>query len=51
MIEWLPVARVDVEKVATALVTELVPSVVVPSKNVIVPVALLKDISAVNVTA
>ena len=50
VMEWLPVDRAEVENVACALLTALLPSVVLPSRNVMVPVALLKYINAVKVT-
>jgi len=46
---WDPAVRVDVVIAATPLVTVTVPSVVEPSKNVIVPLAVVGTV-AVKVT-
>jgi hypothetical protein len=50
VIEWDPTARVDVVNVAFALAIVPVPSVVVPSLNVTVPVAAEGEMVAVKVT-
>jgi len=50
VIEWLPTERLEVAKVATPPLTVPVPSVVAPSKNVTIPVAVEGDTVAVKVT-
>ncbi len=48
--EWAPTAREDTAKLATPAVTVPVPSAVAPSRNWTLPVAVLVDSLAVNVT-
>lgn len=48
--EWEPTERADVLYVAVPLLTLPVPSVVLPSLNVTVPVAVVDEIVAVKVT-
>jgi hypothetical protein len=50
-IEWVPNDRLEVVNVAAPRFSVRVPSVVLPSKNVTVPVAVDGDTVAVNVTA
>jgi len=49
--EWVPAARPEVENVARPLLTDPLPSVVDPSKNVTTPVAVEDETVAVNVTS
>ena len=50
MIEWEPMASVEVLYVAFPLLTFPAPNVVVPSLNVTVPAAVVEETVAVNVT-